>query len=234
MPVARPNSMAGRLGRAPALALALTLGLGLAGCGGMPTNTSLYSTKQPVVERTNFTLDVTTSSAGLPISEQQRLNGWFETMDLRYGDRIAIENPGQNPAVTSAIREIAGRYGLMISDVAPATAGMLQPGQARVVITRTSAAVPGCPDWSAKSDMNYNNATSPNFGCAVNSNLAAMVADPQDLLEGKKGSGETVIATSNKAIASFREAEPTGAGGLMDAAAGGGGGGGGAGGGGGN
>ncbi|MCZ8137206.1 MAG: CpaD family pilus assembly protein [Porphyrobacter sp.] len=225
--------MAGRLGRAPALALALTLGLGLAGCGGMPTNTSLYSTKQPVVERTNFTLDVTTSSAGLPISEQQRLNGWFETMDLRYGDRIAIENPGQNPAVTSAIREIAGRYGLMISDVAPATAGMLQPGQARVVITRTSAAVPGCPDWSAKSDMNYNNATSPNFGCAVNSNLAAMVADPQDLLEGKKGSGETVIATSNKAIASFREAEPTGAGGLMDAAAGGGGGGG-AGGGGGN
>lgn len=232
MPVARPNSMAGRLGRAPALALALALGLGLAGCGGMPTNTSLYSTKQPVVERTNFTLDVTTSSAGLPISEQQRLNGWFETMDLRYGDRIAIENPGQNPAVTNAIRDIAGRYGLIISDVAPATAGSLQPGQARVVITRTSAAVPGCPDWSAKSDMNYNNGTSPNFGCAVNSNLAAMVADPQDLLEGKKGSGETVIATSNKAIATFREAAPTGAGGLMDAGAGSGGGG--AGGGGGN
>jgi pilus assembly protein CpaD len=224
--------MAGRLGRAPALALALTLGLGLAGCGGMPTNTSLYSTKQPVVERTNFTLDVTTSSSGLPISEQQRLNGWFETMDLRYGDRIAIENPGQNPAVTNTIREIAARYGLMISDVAPATAGMLQPGQARVVITRTSASVPGCPDWSATSDMNYNNATSPNFGCAVNSNLAAMVADPQDLLEGKKGSGETVIATSNKAIATLRNAEPTGAGGLMDAGAGGGGGGGGAGGGG--
>ncbi|MFN4019517.1 MAG: CpaD family pilus assembly protein [Erythrobacter sp.] len=219
--------MAGRLRRAPALALALTLGLGLAGCGGMPTNTSLYSTKQPVVERINFTLDVTTSSAGLPISEQQRLNGWFETMDLRYGDRIAIENPGQNPAVTNAIREIAGRYGLMISDVAPATAGMLAPGQARVVITRTSAMVPGCPDWSARSDMSYNNATSPNFGCAVNSNLAAMVADPQDLLEGKKGSGETVIATSNKAIATLREAAPTGAGGLMDASAGGGGAGGG-------
>lgn len=222
--------MTGRLGRAPALALGLTLGLGLAGCGGMPSNTSLYSTKQPVVERTNFTLDVTTSSAGLPISEQQRLNGWFETMDLRYGDRIAIENPGQNPAVSNTIREIAGRYGLMISDVAPATAGMLQPGQARVVITRTSASVPGCPDWSATSDMNYNNGTSPNYGCSVNSNLAAMVADPQDLLEGKKGSGETVIATSNKAIATFRDAEPTGAGGLMDAAAGGGGGGGGGGG----
>lgn len=213
------------------LALALTLGLGLSGCGGMPTNASLYSTKQPVVERTNFTLDVETTASGLPISEQQRLNGWFETMNLRYGDRIAIENPSQNPAVTNAIRELAGRYGLIISDVAPATPGMLQPGQARVVITRSSASVPGCPDWSAKSDMNYTNAMSPNYGCAVNSNLAAMVADPQDLLEGKKGSGETLIATSNKAIATYREAEPTGMQGLMDPNAGGGtGGGGGAGG----
>lgn len=227
MPVARPKTLAGRLGRAPALALALTLGFGLAGCGGMPTNTSLYSTKQPVVDRTNFTLDVNTSTSGLPISEQQRLNGWFETMDLRYGDRVAIENPGQNPAVENAIRELAGRYGLMISDVAPVTAGALQPGQARVVITRSSASVPGCPDWSAKSDMNYTNGVSPGYGCAVNGNLAAMIADPQDLLEGKKGSGETVIATSNKAIATYRETPPTGAGGLMDATAGGGAGGGG-------
>lgn len=233
MPVARPNTLSERpakMGRAPALAptfvLALALGLGLAGCGGMPTNASLNSTKQPVVERTNFTFDVNTNASGLPISEQQRLNGWFETMDLGYGDRVAIENPGQNPAVMNAIRDLAARYGLMINDVAPVTAGMIQPGQARVVITRSSASVPGCPDWSANSDMNYTNGTSPNFGCAVNSNFAAMVADPQDLLEGKQGSGETVIATSNKAIATFREAAPTGAAGLMDASASGGDGGG--------
>ena len=211
----------------PKLALALTLGLGLAGCGGMPTNTSLYSVKQPVVERTNMTLDVTTTTAGLPISEQQRLNGWFETMDLRYGDRIAIENPGQNPAVTGAIRDLAARYGLIISDTAPVTPGYLQPGQARVVITRASATVPGCPDWSSKSDMNFTHGLSPNYGCATNSNLAAMVADPQDLIEGKKGASETVIATSNKAISTYRDTPPTGAGGLQAAGAAGGGGGGG-------
>jgi pilus assembly protein CpaD len=218
----RPNVHAAKL------ALALAIGLGLAGCGGMPTNTSLYSTKQPVVERTNMVLDVNTSNAGLPISEQQRLNGWFEAMDLRYGDRLAIENPSQNPAVSGAIRDLAARYGLMLSDTAPVTAGNLQPGQTRVVITRSTANVPGCPDWSAKSDMNYSSGTSPGYGCAVNSNLAAMVADPQDLLEGKKGASETVIATSNKAISTYREMEPTGKAGLMNAgapAAGGGGGG---------
>jgi pilus assembly protein CpaD len=221
-----PNARHNRLARVPAISLALALGLGLAGCGGMPENTSLYSVRQPVVERTNMVLDVTTTSAGLPISEQQRLNGWFETMNLRYGDRIAVENPSQNPAVTAAVRDIAARYGLLISDTAPVTPGFVQPGQARVVITRSKASVPGCPDWSAQSDMNYTNGTSPNFGCAVNSNVAAMVADPQDLLEGKKGSGETVIATSNKAISTYRELDPTGKAGLKEATTSGSGGGG--------
>ena len=207
-------------GKLPA-AIALSLGLAVAGCGGMATNTSLYSVKQPVVERTNFTLDVNTNPSGLTISEQQRVNGWFETMDLRYGDRVTIEDPASNPAVADAVSELAGRYGLIVNGVAPTTAGALAPGQARVVITRSTAAVPGCPDWSTKSDMNYGNGISPGYGCAINSNLAAMVANPEDLLEGQKGTGETVVATGTRAIQTYREAAPTGAGGLQDANSGG-------------
>ena len=203
-------------------AVALSLGLAVAGCAtGVPSNTSLYSVKQPVVERTNFTLDVNTNRSGLSISEQQRLNGWFQTMDLRYGDKVAIEDPSSNPAVADAVGQLAGRYGLIVSEVAPTTSGSLVPGQARVVITRSSASVPGCPDWSDKMDMNYANASSPGYGCAVNSNLAAMVADPEDLLEGKAGTGETVVTTGNRAIQTYREAEPTGAAGLGNATGGG-------------
>ncbi len=202
-------------------AVALSLGLAVAGCAGMPSNTSLYSVKQPVVERSNYTLDVNTNRSGLSISEQQRLNGWFQTMDLGYGDRIAIEDPSSNPAVADAIGQLAGRYGLIVSDVAPTTSGALAPGQARIVISRSTASVPGCPDWSAKSDSNYTNGSSPGYGCAINSNLAAMVADPEDLLEGKEGTGESVIATSNRAIQTYREAAPTGAAGLGNANAGG-------------
>ena len=213
MTIARNSKMMG--------AAALALGLALAGCGGMPTNTSLYSTKQPVVERTNYTLDVNTAPSGLPISEQQRLNGWFETMDLGYGDRITVEDPSSNPAVAGAVNELAGRYGLIVDTMAPTTGGALPPGQARIVITRATAAVPGCPDWSAKADSNYANATSPNYGCAVNSNMAAMVANPQDLLQGQTGSGETVVATGTRAIQTYRDAEPSGAGGLQNAQTGG-------------
>jgi pilus assembly protein CpaD len=74
--------------------------------------------------------------------------------------------------------------------------------------------VPGCPDWSDQSSSYNNNATHSNFGCAVNGNLAAMVADPEHLLKGAAGSGETVVMSSNKAISTYREAKPTGAGGL--------------------
>jgi pilus assembly protein CpaD len=206
-----------RMRKVSALALGLTLSLGLAACGGMPTNRQIESIKQPVVERTNYTFDVRTMPDGLAISEQQRLNGWFETMDLRYGDRITVDDPTLNPAVAAAISDLAARYGLIVKGTAPTTAGAVGPGMARVVITRSVASVPGCPDWSTKSDMNYNNALSPGFGCGVNSNMAAMIADPQDLLEGRKGSSETLVNTSNKAISTFRETPPTGAQGLKDA-----------------
>jgi pilus assembly protein CpaD len=206
-----------KLAKAPVYAIALSLGLAVAGCGGMPTNTSLYSTKQPVVERNNFALDVQTQSSGLAISEQQRVNGWFEAMNLQYGDRVSIDDPTNNPAFKEAVSDLAGRYGLLVSDTAPTTQGFLQPGQARIVITRSTASVDGCPDWSAKSDMNYNHGTSPGYGCAVNSNFAAMIANPEDLLEGAEGDSETLIATSNKAIDSYRDTAPTGAQGLQNA-----------------
>jgi pilus assembly protein CpaD len=74
--------------------------------------------------------------------------------------------------------------------------------------------VPGCPDWSAKSDVNVRNATSTNYGCAINSNLAAMVANPEHLLKGAENTGSTTVMTSSKAIDSYREAPPTGEKGL--------------------
>lgn len=207
-----------------ASAIAVSLGLSLAACGGMPENRSLYSVNQPVVERTSFTLDLNTTPGGLPISEQQRLQGWFDAMDLRYGDRVSLDDPAKNQATREAVSKLAGREGVLLAEGTPVTAEFVQPGQARVVITRSTASVPNCPDWSAKSDMNYTNGTYPNYGCAVNSNFAAMVANPEDLLTGQTGTGETVVTTSTKAINAYREQEPTGAGGLTENATNGGGG----------
>lgn len=204
-----------RSANAAGAALALSLGLALAGCGGMPTNRSLDSIHQPVVERVNYTLDVTTGPGGLSFPEQRRVAGWFEAMDLRYGDRISIDDPLGSEATRQAVGAIASRYGLIISAEAPTTGGYVNAGNARIVVTRSKASVPGCPDWSAKSDTNLNNGGSSNYGCATNSNLAAMVANPEHLIKGAEGGSDTVVMSSTKAINTYRKAEPTGNGNVV-------------------
>ena len=186
-----------------ASALALSLGFALAACGGMPSNRSVYSVKQPVVERSTVALDVTTSPDGLPLAEQRRVAAWFEAMDLRYGDRVSVEDPLARPETRGAVADLAGRYGLLLAEGVPISSGDLQPGQARVVILRSRASVPGCPDWSESSDANFSNGLGANYGCANNSNLAAMVADPEDLIKGRQGSTDTYINTSNTTIKAY-------------------------------
>lgn len=195
-------------------AIVAALGLSLAGCGGIPTNRSMNSIHQPVVEKVNYTLDVSTGGSGLAYGEQQRLAGWFDTMGLKYGDRIYVDDPSGSDAARGAVEAVASRYGLLLSDEAPVTEGVIPAGSARVVITRTKASVPGCPDWSAKSDFNPANGLSSNYGCATNANMAAMIANPEDLLRGADSTGHTVVMSSSKAIDTYRKAQPTGTEGL--------------------
>ena len=199
---------------AVAAAIALSLGFGLSACGDTPNNRSLNSVKQPVVERSNYALDLAAGAGGLTVPEQQRLAEWFETMNVRYGDRVSIDGTVASDAVREDVAAIAARHGLLLSEGAPVTNGYVDPGMVRVVVTRTRAYVPGCPDWTDRMASNLDNSTSDGFGCAVNSNLAAMVADPEHLLHGAEGSSETVVMSSTKAIQTYRAADPTGKAGL--------------------
>ena len=75
------------------------------------------------------------------------------------------------------------------------------------VVTPTQAYVPNCPNW-ASGGRDSAALTDTNYGCAINSNLAAMVADPLDLIHGKSdGLGDN--GSGNRAIKAWREAEPT-------------------------
>ena len=205
-----------RIKRYAATALALSLGFGLSACGTVndgPQNMTLYSVNQPVVERQNYTLDLRSSAGGLTVPEQARLADWFETLDLGYGDRIAVDDPAASPSVREDVAAVASRFGLLLSEGAPVTNGYVDPSNVRVVVSRSMAHVPGCMIWEDQYGFNQGNQTSPGYGCAVNSNMAAMVADPEHLLNGASGTGETTIMTSNRAIDAYREAQPSGNGG---------------------
>jgi pilus assembly protein CpaD len=105
---------------------------------------------------------------------------------------------------------------MMVSAGAPVTAGAVQPGTIRVVVGRRRAVVPYCPNWSLASNPNFDNRNMSNLGCGVNSNLAAMVANPEDLLHGREGGATNDVNTAARAVIFYRSAPPTGAQGLKD------------------
>jgi pilus assembly protein CpaD len=97
------------------------------------------------------------------------------------------------------------------------TAGAVQPGSVRVVVARRRAVVPGCPNWSQASQPDWDNKTGSNFGCGVNSNVAAMVANPEDLLHGREGASVTDTMTATRAVELYRTKPLTGSGELKSA-----------------
>lgn len=198
---------------APALLAATLLApaLLLAGCAGY--NGSLDSVHQPVVTRQDLTLDLQADNGRLVPGESRRLAEWMGAMNLRYGDRLAIDDGADGSTGRAEIVAAAGRYGLLLADRAPATGRPNTPDIVRVVLTRTSASVTGCPDYSHPTTMTADASTSSNFGCATAANLAAMIADPADLVRGAPGSPTADPLTMSKAIGAFRAAAPSGGGG---------------------
>lgn len=192
----------------------------LTACG--PTNRGLESVKQPVVARTDYVFDAATDGSYLASGEQARVAGWLASLRIGYGDRIYVDDPNGSGARTQVAAE-ANRYGLTLSDHIPVTAGAVAPGTVRVIVSRMQASVPGCPDRSVLGKPDFAGQTDSNYGCAVNSNLAAMVARPEDLVRGQPGAPTSDPVTNYKAIDTLRKATPTGAGGLKAESTGGGG-----------
>lgn len=200
------------------LSFLLLASVALAGCqvhrGVDQPARGLVAVNQPVVSRADYVFDAAAPGGNLDPSEAARLDGWFRGLELSYGDLISLDGPDA-PAARADVARIASRYGMLVAEGAPVTPGAIAPGAVRVVVSRTRADVPGCPDWSRPSNPNFNNELMSNFGCAVNGNLAAMVANPGDLISGREAVGIDP-STGTRAIQSYRAQKPTGEGGLKD------------------
>lgn len=198
-----------RLGALALLALPLTA------CK-TSVNRGVESVHQPVVSHNAFTYDVQAGpDGGLTASEARRLDDWFTSIDLGYGDQVAIVTDAYySPSLRDGIADVVARHGMLVGEDSSAAAGAAPNGSVRLVVRRASAHVPGCPDWSNKSETEFQLGASSNFGCGINGNLAAMVANPDDLVRGQRSDSDLRTATSNRAISTYREKTPTGSGDL--------------------
>lgn len=170
----------------------------------------LDSLNQPVVQRTDYLLDLA-DNGGLSEPDMGRLHAWFETLRVGYGDHVFVDRG--SGAGRQDVAEVASAYGILLSPGAPILEGDVPMGAVRVIVSRTTASMPTCPNFDHDLDRGPSS-TSSNYGCALNGNLAAMIADPNDLVLGQHGSVVTDPNTYSKAIRVFRSTPPTGTRGL--------------------
>jgi pilus assembly protein CpaD len=206
--------------RSKLIIIALSTALGACATGDRPDQ-GVASVNVPVVTTADYVFDAAAPAGALAQGESARLSGWFHGLGLGYGDTVYVDG-GYAPAARAQVASIAGRFGMLVTAGAPATTGMVQPGAVRVVVARRRAEVPGCPNWSRPAAPDFYNRSMSNYGCSVNSNIAAMVANPEDLLHGREGAGVTDTWVASRAIEMYRTTPPSGTKGLQAVTPGGG------------
>lgn len=169
------------------------------------------SPKQLEVDRAEYRHSVyfPTDRAAIPASERARLLSFLETVRPAGRDSIRLEGHADERASelynlelatrrnerVEALLEEAGLGDLHITTVAYGEAVPAVPStgpaawrlnrRVELVLERHLVTLPACPDWSRQSGTDFSNQPHSNFGCATQTNLGLMVAEPKDLVRGR-------------------------------------------------
>ena len=99
--------------------------------------------------------------------------------------KIAILRPsggGASGKVAREIYQLMVRNGIAPTMIVQKTYPGPSKGPVQLSFVRSVAVTRECGDWSADLASTSKNEPSPNLGCSIQNNIAAMVANPDDLL----------------------------------------------------
>jgi pilus assembly protein CpaD len=122
---------------------------------------------------------------------------------------IAVAPPNGNAAVSDLVIDELLEHGVGRNQIM--VGGNNSPGPSddiRITFIRYVAESPACGDWSANLGFTASNTRPPNFGCATQHNIAAMVADPRDLV-APDTSGQTDAQRRLTVLDRYRKGQTT-------------------------
>lgn len=148
---------------------------------------------QIVAQETTAELKIGAVVSGekLGVHERQAVKGFAAAYQQEGHGAVIISRPSNGPDDISAMRAAADARAVMLAEgvdqsmIAEGTYDGTGARSAPLIISyRTyEAVVPNCPDVSHWDIANtYSNSALPSLGCAVAVNLAAMIANPADLV----------------------------------------------------
>ncbi len=208
-----------------ALAFGLVALTALSGCanvskrhftvGSVPTD---YRTKHPIViseKEQTMDVPVASGSKGMPDPEISAVTGFASLYKKSASGSINILIPSGSANERAAKRVAREIIGVLRSNGVSRSRIILAPYEAsshgssapvRLSYSAIQAGVDGCGQWPADLAADTENRNYHNFGCASQSNLAAQIANPSDLL-GPRGSTSIDAERRLRVIDAYRNAE---------------------------
>jgi len=144
--------------------------------------------------------------AGMTADDAVKFDAFLADYRTHGNGSLAISVPGGAPsrAAITFFAERAAASGISRDKILVSTHDVAN-GDFRVDVSYIAykAHADACGDWSQNLAFTMENQTSPNFGCAVQHNIAAMVADPRDLLGPREA--ETADTTRRATVIDLYE-----------------------------
>jgi pilus assembly protein CpaD len=153
------------------------------------------------------------AAGGLSPAEQVQFHAFVADYLAHGNGSIAVSAPATLGAQGAAQWFAAGINAMGVSrDKILIATHDAASGDMRVEVNYVSyqAHTDKCGDWSENLAFTLDNSTPKNFGCAVQQNIAAMVADPRDLL-GPRTLGESDAARRAAVVTNYEQGKPTSA-----------------------
>jgi pilus assembly protein CpaD len=153
-------------------------------------------------------------AATLAPAEARRLIAFVDDAEIAGGEEILLDataTDGLSQKRHAAIRSLLSRRGIravaLTTGVGRAGAHPGASDEVALQVERYVVTPPACPNWSKPPGGDPTNTVGSNFGCATATNLGLMVAEPRDLLVGRKP-GPADAEPALRAVQNYRSGKP--------------------------
>lgn len=161
------------------------------------------------VDSQTVTMTLAQASAGeLTSLDEARLRAFANSFLSNGHGALTVTAPSQ--AGAPDVRDALNRFGVPSSSLVEADYRGGDGATRDVILSYTHyvATPSACGIWEGMRERDYRNMRSPNFGCATQNNLAAMIGDPHDLV-APAAMTDPDSATRIRGVTKFRKGDVT-------------------------
>ncbi len=147
-------------------------------------------------------------AAGLTGIDRARLRAFADAYMRNGHGVLTLTAPGGAGGQGEAVRAALHEFGVPSDRVASSSYGAGQTADLILSYTHYVATPSACGVWEGQAERDFRNMRSPNFGCSMQNNLAAMIGDPRDLVEPAEMTAPDA-ATRIRGVQLYREGRST-------------------------